>query len=46
VGDVVEFSGVASSFTKDPFMITFTGVEGPNLKTAEPAKPKAARKRK
>jgi hypothetical protein len=46
VGDVLEFSGVAASYTKDPYMITFTNVEGPNLKTTAPAKPKPVHKRK
>ncbi len=46
VGDVVEFSGVADTFTKDPFMITFKDVEGPNLKTTAPQKPRAPHKKK
>lgn len=46
VGDVLEFSGVAASYTKDPYMITFTNVEGPNIKTTAPAKPKPVRKKK
>lgn len=46
VGDVVEFSGVPDSYTKDPFMIVFKDVEGPNLKTTAPAKPKPARRKK
>ena len=45
VGDVIEFSGVADSFTKSPYIITFSGVEGPDLKTTAPAKPKPHKKR-
>jgi hypothetical protein len=46
VGDVLEFTGVAAAFTKDPYMITFSNVEGPNLKTTAPAKPKPVHKKK
>ena len=43
VGDVIEFSGVADSFTKDPYMLTFTDPNCPALKPA--AKPRPPRKR-
>jgi len=46
VGDVIEFKGVADSFTKEPFMLTFKSVEGPALKTGQPPKPKPVRKKK
>lgn len=46
-GDVIEFSGTADSFVKDPFMLTFKDPVAPALKPAEkprPKKPRPARK--
>jgi tetratricopeptide (TPR) repeat protein len=43
VGDVIEFSGVADSFTKDPYMLTFKDPSAPALKPAEKPKPKRPR---
>jgi len=45
VGDVLEFSGVADSFVKDPFMLVFKDPEVPSLKKAAAPK-KGARKPK
>jgi tetratricopeptide (TPR) repeat protein len=42
-GDVVEFSGTAESFVKDPYSLTFKDVNAPALKTAEKPKPKKPR---
>jgi tetratricopeptide (TPR) repeat protein len=42
-GDVVEFSGTAESFVKDPYNLTFKDVNAPALKTAEKPKPRKPR---
>jgi tetratricopeptide (TPR) repeat protein len=43
VGDMIEFSGTAESFTKDPYMLTFKDPNSPALKSAEKPKPKKPR---
>ena len=43
VGDVIEFSGTADSFTKDPYMLTFKDPNAPALKPAEKPKPRKPR---
>jgi len=43
VGDVIEFSGTAESFTKDPYTLTFKDPNSPALKSAEKPKPKKPR---
>lgn len=43
VGDMIEFSGVADSFTKDPYMLTFKDPDAPALKPAAKPKPKKPR---
>jgi len=38
VGDKLEFSGIADSYTKDPYMLTFKDPTIPGVATAAPAK--------
>lgn len=38
VGQKIEFSGVADSYTKDPYMLTFKDPTIPGVKTAAPAR--------
>ena len=44
VGDKLEFSGVAESFNKDPYMLTFKDPTIPGVQLATPAR--TARRRK
>jgi hypothetical protein len=45
-GDKIEFSGVADSYTKDPYMLTFKDPSVPGLPASTPAKrPAPARRR-
>jgi hypothetical protein len=47
VGEKIEFTGVAESFTKDPYMLTFKDPEVPGVELAPPpARKTPARKRK
>jgi hypothetical protein len=46
VGQTLEFSGVADSYTKDPFMLTFKDPNVPGVETSAPAKkPTTTRRR-
>lgn len=45
VGQKIEFSGVADSFTKDPYMLTFKDPAIPGVKTSAPAKPAKPRRK-
>jgi len=38
VGDKLEFSGIADSFVKDPYMLTFKDPTIPGVETTAPAK--------
>jgi len=47
VGSKLDFSGIADSFTKDPYMLTFKDPTIPGVQTSAPArKPTAARRRR
>ena len=46
VGQKLEFSGVAVSFVKDPYMLTFKDPTIPGVKTSAPPKTGKARKRR
>jgi hypothetical protein len=47
IGSKLDFSGVADSFNKDPYMVTFKDPTVPGVQTAAPArKPTAARRRR
>jgi Tfp pilus assembly protein PilF len=46
VGGKLEFDGVADSFTKDPYMLTFKDPTVPGVQTTAPAKKGTARKRR
>jgi len=45
IGEKLDFSGVADSFTKEPYMLTFKDPTVPGVQTAAPAK-KGTRRRK
>jgi hypothetical protein len=46
VGQKVDFSGVADSYTKDPFMLTFKDPTLPGVQTTAPAKHGTTRRRR
>ncbi len=46
VGQPVQFSGVADSYVKDPYMLTFKDPTIPGVKTAAPAKTGTRRRRR
>jgi len=46
VGQKLEFSGVAESFVKDPYMLTFKDPTIPGVKTSAPPKTGKAHKRR
>lgn len=46
VGQKIDFSGIADSYTKDPYMLTFKDPTIPGVKTTTPAKVGKARHRK
>ncbi len=46
VGQKLDFSGVADSYTKDPYMLTFTDPTIPGVKTTTPPKKGAATRRR
>lgn len=46
VGEKLDFSGIAESFVKDPYMLTFKDPTIPGVQTTAPARKGAARKKK
>jgi len=46
VGQKIDFSGVADSFTKEPYMLTFKDPTIPGVKTSAPAKPTRPRRKR
>ena len=46
VGEKLDFSGIADSFSKDPYSVTFKDPTIPGVQTAAPAKKGTARKRR